>query len=69
MTSAFFRRMSGCVAGGLVVGLAGFFAARSVTSRRGSSVMGAVEAPFSSLEANTNPEIPDDDGSLAEGEP
>ena len=55
--------------GGLVVGLAGFFAARSVTSRRGSSVMGAVEAPFSSLEANTNPEIPDDDDSLAEGEP
>lgn len=55
--------------GGLVVGLAGFLAARSVTSRRRSSGRGAVEAPFSSLDANTNPEIPDDDGSLAEGEP
>ena len=55
--------------GGLVVGLAGFLAARSVTSRRGSSGREVVEAPFSSLDANTNPEIPDDDGSLAEGEP
>ena len=55
--------------GGLVVGLAGFLAARSVTSRREASRKRGVEAPFSSLETNINTEIPDRNGSLGEGEP
>jgi len=55
--------------GGLVVGLAGFLAARSVLGRRENVQNGTVKAPFSTLEANINPKIPNGDGSLGEGEP